>query len=67
MEFTRQDEVERKYQVDPSTIMPSLAEVAGVESVSQPVEHRLEALYFDTAGLGMIVDGSTWYLRSTSS
>ena len=64
MEFTRQDEVERKYQVDPSTIMPSLAEVAGVASVSQPVEHRLEALYFDTAGLDLAQQGVTLRRRT---
>jgi CHAD domain-containing protein len=63
-EPTRQDEVERKYQVDPSTIMPSLAEVPGVASVSQPVEHHLEAAYFDTAGVDIARRGITLRRRT---
>jgi CHAD domain-containing protein len=61
---TRHDEVERKYEIDPSAIMPSLAEVPGVASVSQPVEHRLEAVYFDTAGLDLARRGITLRRRT---
>ena len=61
---TRQDELERKYEVDPSAIMPSMAGVPGAASVSQPVEHNLEAVYFDTAGLDLARRGVTLRRRT---
>jgi CHAD domain-containing protein len=46
-------EIERKYDVDPATIMPTLVGVDGVARVGQPVEHLLEAVYYDTADLDL--------------
>ncbi|MFP5369242.1 MAG: CHAD domain-containing protein [Actinomycetes bacterium] len=48
---SQQLEVERKFDVDPSFAVPDLAGVAGVATVDGPVEHALEAVYFDTADL----------------
>ena len=48
---TQQLEVERKFDVDPSFAVPDLARIAGVASVDGPVEHALEAVYFDTSDL----------------
>lgn len=44
-------EIETKFDVAPTYVVPDLAGVDGVASVDAPVEHRLEALYFDTADL----------------
>ena len=44
-------EVERKYDVDESLSLPPLQDLPGVLSVDQPVEHQLEATYFDTENL----------------
>jgi CHAD domain-containing protein len=46
-------EVERTYEVDETVIFPTLVGVCGVEAVAQPVEHQLEATYFDTEGLDL--------------
>ncbi|MDF2092909.1 CYTH and CHAD domain-containing protein [Knoellia sp. 3-2P3] len=46
-------EVERKYDVEPATTLPTLAGVDGIARVGQPVEHLLEAVYYDTAGLDL--------------
>lgn len=46
-------EVERKYDVDLATVLPSLAGVDGVARVRQPRVHHLEAVYYDTAGLDL--------------
>ena len=51
MDPSRHDEVERKYDVEPATVFPSLVDVDGVSTVSQAVEHELEAVYYDTAEL----------------
>ena len=48
---TQQLEVERKFDVDPSFAVPDLAGLDGVATVDGPVEHALEAVYFDTADL----------------
>lgn len=48
---TQQLEVERKFDVDPSFAVPDLAGLAGVATVDGPVEHALEAVYFDTFDL----------------
>jgi CHAD domain-containing protein len=44
-------EIERKFDVDGSFTLPDLGCVPGVASVDEPVEHRLEAAYFDTTDL----------------
>ena len=49
MSPTRQDEVERKYEVEPETVVPDLAEPGRVTSVRPPDEFKLKAVYFDTA------------------
>src|ERR1019366_8372380 len=51
--MTAQDavEVERKFDVNESTELPSFEGLPGVESVADPVEYELDALYFDTKDL----------------
>jgi CHAD domain-containing protein len=44
-------EIETKFDVPLSFAVPELQEVEGVASADAPVEHRLEAQYFDTADL----------------
>ncbi len=44
-------EVERKVEPGPDFVLPDLTAVEGVAAVGQPVEHRLDATYFDTADL----------------
>jgi CHAD domain-containing protein len=44
-------EIEDKYDVDESTQLPSLDGLPGVATVEAPVEHELEATYFDTPEL----------------
>ncbi|MFF2316348.1 CHAD domain-containing protein [Arthrobacter sp. NPDC058097] len=44
-------ETEKKYDVDPGTVLPDLAAIAGVGSVGEPHEAELEAVYFDTEDL----------------
>ena len=46
-----QVEIERKYDVGEAFVLPDLAGVPGVASVAEPVEHTLEATYYDTADL----------------
>ncbi len=46
-------EVERKYDVDARTVLPSLSGLDGIARMGQPQEHRLEAVYYDTAGLDL--------------
>ena len=48
---TSQLEVERKFDVDTSFALPDLTGVPGVATVDDPVEHALEAVYFDTPDL----------------
>src|SRR5437867_2828496 len=50
---TEQLEIETKYDVDASVILPALHELPGVATVAQPVELDLEAVYFDTADLDL--------------
>ena len=58
-------EVERKYDVDQATILPSsLAEADGVTAMRQPVEHQLEAVYFDTSELDLARRGVTLRRRT---
>ncbi len=44
-------EIETKFDVLPSFVVPELLGTEGVASVDDPVEHRLEAQYFDTPDL----------------
>jgi len=47
-------EVEAKYDVEETFVVPELGNVPGVGSVDAPVEHHLEAVYFDTADLRLL-------------
>jgi CHAD domain-containing protein len=47
-------EVETKYDVDDGFVVPELTGLPGVTSVDAPVEHSLEAVYFDTADLRLL-------------
>ncbi|MFG1906460.1 CHAD domain-containing protein [Kribbella sp. NPDC048928] len=53
MGATEQLEIETKYDVDDSVVLPALHELPGVASVAQPVELHLEAVYYDTADLDL--------------
>jgi CHAD domain-containing protein len=53
MATTKQDEIERKYDVGRETVFPDLGGIEGVGAVAQPVTQELEAVYFDTAGLDL--------------
>lgn len=44
-------ETERKYDADFETPLPAFGDIAGVEQVTDPADHQLEAVYFDTEGL----------------
>ena len=44
-------EIERKFDVDESSVLPAFDRLPGVASVEDPVEYALEATYFDTADL----------------
>jgi CHAD domain-containing protein len=44
-------EIERKFDVDETFVLPELTGVPGVADVREPVEHALEAAYYDTADL----------------
>jgi len=44
-------EIERKFDVDETFVLPGLDGVPGVVEVREPVEHALEAAYYDTADL----------------
>ncbi|MEV5961807.1 CYTH and CHAD domain-containing protein [Kribbella sp. NPDC051952] len=61
---TAQLEIETKYDVDESTILPALHELPGVASVAQPVELDLEAVYYDTAGLDLAANKVTLRRRT---
>jgi len=50
---TEQLEIETKYDVAASVILPALHELPGVASVAQPVELDLAAVYYDTADLDL--------------
>jgi CHAD domain-containing protein len=64
MDTTRHQEIERKYDVPPDTVFPSLVdEVLGL-TVAQPVQHGLEAVYFDTSELDLLRRGVTLRRRT---
>ena len=44
-------EIERKFDVGETFALPDLSSVPGVTGVAAPVEHALEAAYYDTADL----------------
>jgi CHAD domain-containing protein len=60
-------EIERKYDVEPRTDVPDLAEVPGVVTTPDPVVHELVATYFDTADLRLRRAGITLRHRSGGS
>ena len=64
MATTRHQEIERKYDVAPSTIFPNLVNEATGFTVGQPVEHHLKAVYFDTLGLDLSRRGVTLRRRT---
>ena len=51
MAATRVVEIERKFDVEDSVLLPSFQDLPGVDRMDKPVEHRLEAEYFDTRDL----------------
>ena len=64
MAAARQDEVERKYDVDEAVVFPDLAEASGVTRVGQPAQHELEAVYYDTASFDLARRGVTLRRRT---
>jgi CHAD domain-containing protein len=52
-------EVERTFDVDSTTVLPTMVGVEGVARVGQAVELELEAVYFDTVGLDLARRGVT--------
>jgi CHAD domain-containing protein len=57
-------EIERKYDVTEATPLPDLHTLAGVGRVEQPVEHVLEAVYFDTEDLALAANHITLRRRT---
>ena len=57
MGLQQRDETERKFDVGPETIFPTLNDVDGVSAVSQPADLELEAVYFDTHDLDLARHG----------
>ena len=57
-------EAERKFDVDPSTPLPTLEKIDGVARVGEPVTHNLEAVYFDTNDLALAARGITLRRRT---
>ncbi len=64
MSMSQQDEIERKYDVEPTTAIPPLVGLEGVTSVSEAVETELVAVYFDTADLELARAGITLRRRT---
>jgi CHAD domain-containing protein len=48
---TEHVEIERKYDVGEAFVLPDLTGLPGVASAPEPVEHTLEAAYYDTTDL----------------
>ncbi|MEU4193105.1 CYTH and CHAD domain-containing protein [Kribbella sp. NPDC026611] len=61
---TEQREIETKYDVDESVILPPLHELPGVASVAQPVELDLVAEYYDTPALDLAANKVTLRRRT---
>jgi CHAD domain-containing protein len=64
MAASRHEEIERKYDVSPETVFPSLADVVGVARVGQPAEHELTAVYLDSEDLVLASRGVTLRRRT---
>ncbi|GAA2148050.1 CYTH domain-containing protein [Humibacillus xanthopallidus] len=64
MGATHHDEIERKFDVEPSTTFPDLRAADGVASVGQPAELLLEAVYYDTTGHDLAHHGITLRRRT---
>jgi CHAD domain-containing protein len=56
---TEKLETERKYEADPGSLLPDLADLPGVAAASEPAEFRLEAEYYDTEDLRLLRAGIT--------
>jgi CHAD domain-containing protein len=52
-------EIERKYDVDDAFVVPDLADLSGVASVSDPEEEHLTATYLDTDDRTLLESGIT--------
>jgi CHAD domain-containing protein len=52
-------ETERKYEVPVDFTLPDLAGLPGVSTIGDPVEHHLDAVYFDTQGLRLAANRIT--------
>ncbi|MFF2318254.1 CHAD domain-containing protein [Arthrobacter sp. NPDC058097] len=57
-------EVERKYDVKDSAVLPPLQDLPGVRGVGPPVEHQLTAEYFDTKDLRLASEQITLRRRT---
>ena len=57
-------EIERKFDVGETTQLPPLHQLPGVDRVEQPVEHQLDATYFDTADFALAARGMTLRRRT---
>jgi hypothetical protein len=57
-------EVERKYDVPAGFAVPELTALSGVSTVSEPVERRLDATYFDTAEVRLAANRITLRRRT---
>ena len=57
-------EVEDKYDVDGDAVLTDLDRLPAVAVVAPPVDHQLEATYFDTADLALVRAGVTLRRRS---
>lgn len=60
-------EAEQKFDVDEETSVPDLLAIDGVERVGDPVEHQLEAVYFDTGGMALATRRMTLRRRAGGS
>ncbi|MGF3054998.1 CYTH domain-containing protein [Microbacterium sp. YY-01] len=54
----RSIEIERKYDVDPSTALPDWLGCAGISAVSEAEERHLDAVYFDTPDAALAQSGT---------
>jgi len=57
--MTTKPEVERKYELPVVFALPDLTTVPGTTAVDEPVEHRLDATYYDTAELRLAANRVT--------
>jgi CHAD domain-containing protein len=57
-------EIERTFDVDPATVLPTVVGIDGVARMGQAVELELEAVYFDTIELDLARRGVTLRRRT---